>query len=82
MFPYTENTQNPNPIFKITIYCTKYTNNAKIHSKIWKILNKSKVSKFYFVICIASIVHILYVLNFCKFCNFFARLDLNARLPG
>ena len=27
------NTQNPNPIFKTTIYCTKYTNNAKIYSK-------------------------------------------------
>ena len=27
------NTQNPNPIFKLTIYYTKYTNNAKILSK-------------------------------------------------
>ena len=26
------NTTNPNTIFKITIYCTKYTKNAKIHS--------------------------------------------------
>ena len=28
------NTQNPNPIFKITIYCTKQTNDAKIHSNL------------------------------------------------
>ena len=29
MFAYTENTQNPNPIFKITIYCIKHTKTPK-----------------------------------------------------
>ena len=39
------NTQIPNPIFKITIYCTKYTKNAKILSNIWKIGNFLKKHK-------------------------------------
>ena len=30
-----KNTQNPNPMFKITIYYTKQTNNAKMHSNFW-----------------------------------------------
>ena len=32
------NTQNPDPIFKITIYCTKYPNNTQILSIFWNIL--------------------------------------------
>ena len=40
-----KNTQNPNPIFKITIYYTKYTQNAKLHSKCWKVLENSKSFK-------------------------------------
>ena len=40
------NTQNPNPIFKITICFTKYTKNAKIHSIFWKISRKSKIHIF------------------------------------
>ena len=34
MFLYTENTLNPINVLKITIDCTKYTNNAKIHSNV------------------------------------------------
>ena len=34
------NTTNPNTKFKISIYCTKYTNNAKIHSKKHPIFQK------------------------------------------
>ena len=33
MFPYAENTQNPNPIFKLSVYNTKDPQNTKIHSK-------------------------------------------------
>ena len=32
---YSENTTNPNTIFKITISCTKYTKHAKKHSTFW-----------------------------------------------
>ena len=32
------NTQNPNTIFKISIYCTKQTTNAKTHSNFRKML--------------------------------------------
>ena len=42
-----KNAQNPNQIFKITIHCTKYTNNVKIHSKFWTTFEhfeKTKVS--------------------------------------
>ena len=43
------NTQNPNTIFKITIYCTKYTKNAKIHPMFWKIWEKiDKMKNEYF----------------------------------
>ena len=35
-------TQNPNPVFKITIYYTKYTNNVKILSTLLKMLEKTK----------------------------------------
>ena len=37
-----QKTTNPNPIFKILIYCTKDSNNIKIHSKfgIWGRRNK------------------------------------------
>ena len=58
------NTQNPNPIFNITIYGTKCTNNAKTHSIFWKISNNFKNIKLYFVIYIISIIHILYLLYF------------------
>ena len=37
-----KNAQSPNPIFKITIYCKNYTNNAKIHSKLGKRLEKNE----------------------------------------
>ena len=41
------NTQNPNPIFKITIYYTKYTKNVKIHSNFWfSFLRKPKIHIF------------------------------------
>ena len=32
------NTQNPNPIFEIKTYCTKYSKIAKILSMCWKML--------------------------------------------
>ena len=78
MLPYTElNTQNPNTIFKITIYCTKCTNNTKILSKTPDVFEsvrtnwtKSKKSNLYFVFCTRSIIHILHFCNFCNFCNF------------
>ena len=64
-------TQNPNTIFKITIYCTKQITNAKTHSKCWTIFEKiKKIPNFYFVICTNYIIHILYFWIFCKFCNF------------
>ena len=47
MFPYTENTRNPNLIFKITIYCTQYPQNAKILSNIWKKLETFETVKFF-----------------------------------
>ena len=53
------NTQNPNPILKITICFTKTPKNAKILSKVLKISEKSKKSKMYFVLCIICIIHIL-----------------------
>ena len=36
------NTQNPNPIFKITICFTKYTKNVKIHSIFLKMFENFK----------------------------------------
>ena len=49
MFPYTvKYTENPNPILKITIYCTKYANNAKI---LWNTLETTRaLSKYRFVL--------------------------------
>ena len=41
------NTQNPNPIFKITIYYTKYTKNTKIHLEKNKIFEKTKNPYFF-----------------------------------
>ena len=41
---YRKNTQNRIPIFKISIYNTKHTNNAKIHFK--QIQTKSKIQEF------------------------------------
>ena len=60
------NTTNPNPIFKVTIYCTKHTNNAKIHSKFWKNRKLSNTSHFYFTIYINFITPILYFLYILK----------------
>ena len=37
-----KHTHNSNPIFKITIYCTKYTKHAKIHSNISKKKNGNR----------------------------------------
>ena len=62
-----KNTPNPNPIFKITIYCTRQTNNAKILSiccKSLKDVEKQKPQFFYFITYIISIIHILYFVNF------------------
>ena len=59
------NTQNSNPILKITIYCTKYPHNVKIHSKrktfFRKILN-----------CQRFIWYLIWTPSFiiCTFCNF------------
>ena len=62
------NTTNPKPIFKISIYYTKDTRNAKILSILEKILENRKRSNVYVVFCISSITHIPYFV--CKFCNF------------
>ena len=63
MFPYTENTTNPNPIFKISIYCTRQTNNAKMYSNVWFVVNKTFFIFIYkkaqFIFCILC--------NSCKF---------------
>ena len=55
------NIQNPNTVFKITIYRTKQTNNAKIHTKfrqkkgnLW-IFKKIKIL-FYYLLCILCII--------------------------
>ena len=45
MLLYTENAQNPNPISKITIYCTKYTLNVKTLSNKNKKIMVSKMKK-------------------------------------
>ena len=62
MFPYPENTHNPNPIFKITIYCTQYIKNANTLSENWKVLKKTKKNKKTInqnIIHISSIINIL-----------------------
>ena len=47
MFSYTEtNTQNPNPIFKIAIYCTKHTNIVKMYFKKIQKIDKIKIHIF------------------------------------
>ena len=56
------NTQNPNPIIKIPLYCTKYPQHAKILSNFWNKWDKSKTFKTsdsYFIIYISCIIHIL-----------------------
>ena len=40
-----KNTHNPNPIFKITIYCTEYTKNAKQLSGFKKVKIQKKKKK-------------------------------------
>ena len=49
-----KNTQNPNPIFKLSIHCTKYTHNANVHwkhSKLREIIIKKIKSFQIFRIC-------------------------------
>ena len=58
------NTTNPNPILEITISFTKTPNKSKYFLFFEKSenFNKSQIfknSKFYFVLCISSIIHIL-----------------------
>ena len=43
---FLSNTQNPNPISKITIYCTKYTQNAK-HAGKFRNTNKQYIFLFH-----------------------------------
>ena len=59
-------TQNPNTVFKILVYNTKYTNNAKtLSTKKQKYfenfeqrINTTRFSSFYFILCIICIIHI------------------------
>ena len=48
------NITNPNTIFKITVYCTKYTKHAQSLSNFWKI---SKIKKNQFLSCILYTFH-------------------------
>ena len=57
------NTQSPNPIFKIPIYCTKYTQNAKILSKNCK----TKKQTFNFLFCYIYKLHNSYFAYFVYF---------------
>ena len=41
-----KDTQNPNPIFKVTIHCTKYAQNAKLIRQIPQISNFLEQSTF------------------------------------
>ena len=64
-------TQNPNTIFRITIYCTKYTNNTKRLSNCWENVKKSKKENILF--CYRYKLHNSYfvvfvILYFCTFC--------------
>ena len=52
------NTQNPNPISKITISFTKTPKKPKYFRKQRNNSKKIKKSNFYFVLCIRSIIHI------------------------
>ena len=69
------NTPNPNTIFKITIYCAKYTQHAKIHLRnpnVSKHLEKVEIFQhfpFFFVIYQITIVHILYILYILYACG-------------
>ena len=62
MFPYRV---IPNPIFKITIYYTRQTNNTKILSKfLFFFRKKRKVSKTHFLFCYMYTFHNSYFVNF------------------
>ena len=59
--PHIElNTQNPTPIFKIAIYYTKHTNNAKLHSIVWKLFEKIYI----YIYCILYKLHNSYFVFF------------------
>ena len=64
------NTQNPNPIFKITISFTKTPNKPKYFRKKRTFSKQIKKLKFYFVLCISSIIHIFIIFIFLYFYMF------------
>ena len=51
-----KNTQNPTPIFKISIYCTKYTKHVKTHSFFFGKISKN-IQMFNFSCYYLSIFH-------------------------
>ena len=64
------NTQNPNPIFKITIYYTKQTNNTQILSKSLEDVGKYRKDEKHILFYIMYKFHNLYFVIFVKFANF------------
>ena len=61
------NTQNLNTIFRITIYCTKYTPNPKHFSFLLDFFENNQINTFvilYFVFCINTTIHTLFFLYF------------------
>ena len=64
------NTQNPNPILKIRIYCTKQTKHATIHQS-FKIFRKIRnISKIKLLFCILYKLHNQYFVIFVFFIIF------------
>ena len=49
------NTTNPNTIFKLTIYYTKHTNNAKTLSKCWKSSESSEINQTFHIFILLNL---------------------------
>ena len=64
------NTQNSNPIFKISIYYKKEQQCQNTFEMFEKFENKNKHILFYYIICTKSRTHVLNVCTICNFCIF------------
>ena len=72
MLLYIElDTTNPNPIFRIMIHYTKHTNNAKMLSIFWRMLEKTNIKqKMNCLFCNMYTLHNSYFVFLGFFVNF------------